>query len=133
MTDHTAQILTALKNKPGAIAVEIGATPVDMIRLEKMDPPLVQRVGKRRTGSRGRPPVEWAVTGVPYISQDEAEPEVAEAGVVLNAEQKRMIAYIDAEIAKFASGARQEFGDGSNDESMLRNRRKAIIRAAKRV
>ena len=54
-------IIAALTDKPGAIASEVGSTPVEMLRLEKVG--LIERVGVRKNGGRGRPPVEWAVKG----------------------------------------------------------------------
>ena len=54
-------IIAALADKPGAIASEVGSTPVEMLRLEKAG--LIERVGVRKNGGRGRPPVEWAVRG----------------------------------------------------------------------
>jgi predicted ArsR family transcriptional regulator len=54
-------ILSVLAEKPGAIASEVGSTPVEMLRLEKAG--LIERVGLRKNGGRGRPPVEWAVRG----------------------------------------------------------------------
>lgn len=59
MTEN--EILEFLAENPRSIASEIGATSVEMIRLEKKEK--VSRVGSRETGNRGRPPVEWAVHG----------------------------------------------------------------------
>jgi hypothetical protein len=55
----TSDILAALKSQPGAIAKEIGSTPVEMKQLEAQG--LVRAIGSRRTGLRGRPPTEWVV------------------------------------------------------------------------
>lgn len=53
------KILENLSFLPGAIATEVGATPAQMVALESASK--VIRVGERKTGKRGRPPVEWAV------------------------------------------------------------------------
>jgi hypothetical protein len=70
---QTDPILAFIAANPGCTAVEAGTTPVDMIRREKAGQ--VIRVGLRKTGTRGRPPVEWALTG----AEVEIEPRVAEA------------------------------------------------------
>lgn len=57
------QITAFLADHPGATAQEIGVTPVEMIRLEEQENSPIVRVGFRKTGKRGRPPVEWAVAG----------------------------------------------------------------------
>lgn len=54
-------ITTALKKQPGATAAELGTTTLVMRDLEKQGK--VVAVGTRRTGKRGKPPVEWAVPG----------------------------------------------------------------------
>lgn len=59
------QITTFLAENPGATAQEIGVTPVEMIRIEEQENSPIVRVGLRKTGKRGRPPVEWAVAGTP--------------------------------------------------------------------
>lgn len=64
----TTTIINFLSENPGSIPSEIGTTPVEMSRLEQAG--LVVRVGQRKTGKRGRPPVEWAVTGA-EVRQDE--------------------------------------------------------------
>lgn len=63
-------IIQTLTEKPGSIASELGATTAQMTELERQGK--VVRVGKRSTGKRGRPPVEWAVAGtvVPDAVQD---------------------------------------------------------------
>ena len=70
----TKDIITYLKDNPRATAKEIGASPVEMTRAESKK--LVERVGSRSNGGRGRPSVEWAIPGtvtpddVPAVSTD---------------------------------------------------------------
>lgn len=68
-------ILTVLAKKPGAIAAELGATSVEMNRLFKDE--LIVKVGKRKTGTRGRPPVEWALPGDKDKVPDSPDPETS--------------------------------------------------------
>lgn len=58
-TEDFNRIEAFLRKHPGAIAKEIGSTPVEMTRLA--DEGKVVRLGKRQTGGRGRPPIEWAL------------------------------------------------------------------------
>lgn len=58
---NETSILKALAEKPGAIASELGATSVEMNKLLKEEK--VTKVGLRKTGAKGRPPVEWAIAG----------------------------------------------------------------------
>lgn len=131
MTDTTKSILARLADKPGAIATEIDASPVEMIRMEKAG--YVTRVGKRRIpGKRGRPAVEWAVTGTtppePQEKDDNGLEPWGEFNV--NAEQARMLSYIDTQIGLILSGTRHDEDGG--DERVLRDRRKAILREVRR-
>lgn len=73
------QILSALAENPGAIASELGATSVEMNRLFKEGK--VIKVGKRQTGSRGRPPVEWALPGYVPEGPVSSEPIIDANGI----------------------------------------------------
>jgi hypothetical protein len=130
MTDTTKDILSRLADKPGATATEIGTTPVEMIRMEKAG--YVTRTGVRRTpGKRGRPPVEWMVTGTQPPEPKVAASDENVTGIYFNREQQRMIDYIDNQLGRIARGERKDEDGG--DERLLRDRRKAVIREAKRV
>lgn len=130
-------ILERLELVPGAIATEIGTTPAFMIHLEKQK--LVERVGQRKTGKRGRPPVEWAVRDAkaPVKQEDDGPfklltgapklPEITEhTAQMIPAEQQRQIAYIE----KVFAGAygQRELGD----YKILAERYKEIVRTAER-
>lgn len=71
-----SHIATFLAANPGSIATEIGVSPVEMGRLEKAGK--VIRIGKRTTGSRGRPPVEWALPGTEGVVNDDRVTEAVE-------------------------------------------------------
>jgi hypothetical protein len=84
MTNTTLQsVIDFLAANPGATAQEIGVTPVEMIRLEQEPDSPIVRVGQRKTGKRGRPPVEWALAGsvapdAPTISDPEHDAILAQ-------------------------------------------------------
>lgn len=54
-------IIAYLTENPGATAQEIGVSSVEMNRLAAKG--LVEKVGSRHTGGRGRPASEWALPG----------------------------------------------------------------------
>lgn len=64
-----AQIVAKLRDNPGLIAEEIGATSVEMNRAFKAG--LVIKLGTRPMNRRGRPPVEWAIPGTAGVKQDQ--------------------------------------------------------------
>lgn len=74
-------IIKTLKKNPGATAAELGTTTLVMREMEKQGE--VVAVGTRRTGKRGKPPVEWAVPGPKAdalkATHDEANAKVKEA------------------------------------------------------
>lgn len=56
-TSTTPQILAKLRRKPGKTAQELGTTVSRMRTLEKQG--AVREVGRRQSGRRGKPAVEW--------------------------------------------------------------------------
>ena len=58
-TMNNTEIINFLKDNPGSTAQEIGVMPVEMNRLAAKG--IAEKVGNRKTGTRGRPPVEWAL------------------------------------------------------------------------
>ena len=97
--DFSKNIAAFLAQNPGAIADEIGVSPVIMGRLEAEG--LVIRVGKRQTGKRGRPPVEWALPdteGVVAAEPNANLPKLADATAVrefANGTEAGILAYIE--------------------------------------
>jgi hypothetical protein len=129
MTDTIKEVLSRLADKPGAIATEIGSTPVEMIRMEKAG--YVTRTGVRRIpGKRGRPPVEWMVTGAepPEAKEDTTLESWADLGI--GRDHTRILTYVDRQLDLIRSGKRQD--ENGSDEKMLRERRKQIIAGVKR-
>lgn len=55
------QILAAIKRKPGIIGPELGVKNSVLFALEAHGK--IIRLGLRKTGKRGRPPIEWALSG----------------------------------------------------------------------
>lgn len=96
------QIIDFLKANPASTAQEIGVTPVEMTRLAAKG--YVEKVGVRSTGTRGRPPVEWALPGADLAQHDTPafkapalpvmDPRVRSA---MDAEILRRIEYIEGE------------------------------------
>jgi hypothetical protein len=93
-------ILAALKSAPGSIATEIGSTPNEMKLLAEQG--LVQAVGLRKTGKRGRPPVEWAIVGANTpasaapVSNVPKLPEISDAlRAALNESETNVVTYIE--------------------------------------
>ncbi len=131
---NMSQIIDFLKNNPGATAQEIGVTPVEMSRLAAKG--IVEKVGTRSTGTRGRPPVEWALPGADLTQREDVsvfkapalpvvDPKVRKA---MDAESLRQIEYIEGEW-EGKHGVRE-----MADYNLLRGRYADIVRAAaKRV
>lgn len=138
-------LLTTLASKPRSTAKELGATTADMVRLEEAGQ--VKRVGTRKTGKRGKPPVEWVVAEqAEQVMKDIAEEQkvVASAPVAnsapavekpkldpiddirahLDTEQTRIIAYIEGQ---FERGGREKA-----DYDLLRSRYDDIVRSVRR-
>lgn len=91
-------IETFLAANPGAIAEEIGVSPVVMNRLEKENK--VVRIGKRSLGRRGRPPVEWAlpnseVTEPVVLANFPKLVDATKAREFANADEARILAYVE--------------------------------------
>jgi predicted ArsR family transcriptional regulator len=131
-------ILTILAEKPGAIASEVGSTPVEMIRLEKAG--LIERVGTRKNGGRGRPPVEWAVKGAadqartPEAKNErrapvKGAPKLVDADQVrpfLSGEEPRILKFIEDTFAG-------KYGERDlEDYRVLAARYKDVVRQASR-
>jgi hypothetical protein len=103
------QITTFLAENPGATAQEIGVTPVEMIRIEAQEDSPIVRVGQRKTGKRGRPPVEWALAGSapvdgPVLTDPEHDAIMAQWDRIPE-DQRRVFEYIHDEIV---SGRRSD-------------------------
>lgn len=133
------QILSTLADKPGSIASELGATSVEMNRLFKEGK--VIKVGKRQTGSRGRPPVEWAlpgyepesktsdptvdVNGVEVVFEYVAAPSLPDASKVkpyASGEEPRILAFIERVFAG-------EYGPREKEDfNILKKRYSDILR-----
>lgn len=139
------ELLTTLANKPRSTAKELGATTADMVRLEQAG--RVQRVGTRKTGKRGKPPVEWAVAeqaekimkavaeevkqepapvanSAPKTEKVPKLPAIDDVRKYLDPEQARIVAYIEGQ---FKRGGREKA-----DYDLLRSRYDDIVRAARR-
>lgn len=102
-TSRKTEILAKLAAHPGAIAEEVGATPIEMVNLESIS--AVMRVGTRKTGKRGRPPVEWAIPGedgeamARDTSPVKGAPKLIESAHVrdrITSDENRALDYIEA-------------------------------------
>lgn len=150
-------ILTALaKFKPapdqnGAIADEVGATAVEMNRLAKEKK--VVNVGSRKTGRRGRPPVEWALPGatrVSVLNPDEPADSVHRGEVVIKVkgapkgapklvDASHVKAHIQGEeasilryIERVFSGAEDRFAHEMGDFRLLADRYAEVVKQIER-
>lgn len=136
------QIETFLAANPGAIADEIGVSPVIMGRLEAEGK--VIRVGKRSTGKRGRPPVEWALPGQGEVDEAGKIPKLARISDELRTRadesELRILQYIETVFsgkkmvlnpASPAYGtwvsATREGDEGENDYKGLAARYKSVV------
>lgn len=133
-TMNTQEIITFLNAKPGSIAAEIGVPNATMKELE--DKGQVTRIGNRKTGQRGRPPVEWVAGNVTVEVQEKLEerpkpkkaaPELPAIPDGLDAETLRKIDYIDRQVN---SGLRRE-DDEVKDVTYLMATRRDILRRAR--
>jgi hypothetical protein len=131
---NTEQIISYLTKNPGAIASEIGTTNAVMKELE--DKGQVTRIGNRKTGQRGRPPVEWVAGNVTVEVKEKlderpkpkkATPALAPIPAGLDAETQRKLDYIDRQVN---SGLRRE-DDEVKDVTFLLGVRKEILSRAK--
>jgi hypothetical protein len=93
-------ILSKLAEHPGAIAAELDASNADLTRLEGLN--MVKRVGKRSTGKRGRPPIEWALidaalpAAAPIQAAAPALPDIEDIRPLLSSEHQRQVSYIES-------------------------------------
>jgi len=142
----TNEIITFLKDNPGATAQEIGVKAVDMQRL--CEKGVVAKLGNRKTGTRGRPPVEWALPGqeiaVQHAERDEDEivvkapplpPISNDVRRILDPEHKRTIEYIE-KVFRGDFGV-ERYPDGGywpepGDFKILRERYDDIVRVTSR-
>lgn len=132
-TSKKKEILAKLATKPGAIADEVGATPIEMVNLESIG--AIIRVGSRKTGKRGRPPVEWAVAnedGSPAprdTSPVKGAPKLVESSHIrenISAEENRVLDYIESVFA--GKYGQRELGDYTT----LADRYRSIVNTAER-
>ena len=131
-TMNNTEIINFLKDNPGSTAQEIGVTPVEMNRLAAKG--IVEKVGNRKTGTRGRPPVEWALPGAELPVREAvntvnapALPNIDPAlRAALDDEARRQIEYIEGEFAG-KHGPRE-----LADYNLLRSRYVDIIKATSR-
>lgn len=130
---NTQEIITYLNANPGSIAAEIGVTNATMKELE--DKGQVTRIGNRKTGQRGRPPVEWVAGNVTVEVKEKlderpkpkkATPTLDPIPDGLDAETLRKLDYIDRQVN---SGLRRE-DDEVKDVTFLLATRRDILRRA---
>lgn len=142
----TNEITTFLKTNPGATAQEIGVKAVEMQRLAEKG--VVVKLGNRKTGTRGRPPVEWALPGqevaIEHAEKDEDEitvkapplpPIDAKVRKLLDPEHARTIDYIESVFA--GEFGVERYPDGGHwpepgDFKILRERYDDIVRVTSR-
>lgn len=132
-TMDNTEIITFVTNNPGCTAQEIGVSPVEMTRLAAKG--LVEKIGNRKTGTRGRPPVEWAVPGAAVAERESvairAIPNLprmsAEIRKGLSPELVKQVAYIEAEFDTAPHGARE-----NADYALLTQRYRKITKEAAR-
>lgn len=58
----TKQIVAKLRRKSGKTAAELGTTVVHVRKLAAEDESPIVETGRRQTGKRGRPAVEWGIS-----------------------------------------------------------------------
>jgi predicted ArsR family transcriptional regulator len=132
---NESAILKALAAKPGSIASELGTTSVEMNKLFKAEK--VVKVGQRKTGTKGRPPIEWAITGQDIellalnhngftASGAPKLPDASHIKELASGEEPRMLEFIEKVFAGDYGPREKE------DFTVLQNRYRDIVRHIER-
>lgn len=103
------KIIAALTENPRATAQEVGATIADMKVLQGRG--LVIEYGKRTTGRRGRPPIEWVVAGTDVSHDAVVQESVQRAEGIVRAHR------LYEKLSRAILAASQEFGYNSPERT----------------
>jgi hypothetical protein len=138
-TMNNDTIINFLKDNPRSTAKEIGVTPVELSRLQAKG--LVERVGSRSSGGRGRPSVEWALPGqvtpqefaeqvdAPTVTPIPALARVSdELRAMMPMEVERQVTYIEA-----VFDGKKGMGRDAGEYKMLKDRHTDLVTYTKRV